>query len=148
METRKTYMGEDYTNQVIRYEKAQSEYIINLQQELARRGVKSSQEYSQSYYTNFGLSDMNDVSIKLEGLPNKYKNNSVSISTYMNEAENTPYILNIWKYTGSNHIFDRREFVKIDDKAIKLMADFVIDKMELKVVEPKIEQMQMNLQYI
>lgn len=135
------YMGVDYSNAVKRYELANGDYIFRLQRELESMGIKTKVHESQSYYNNFKLSKVWDTTLVLQNTPMKYKNNGVSIGTYMDEDIKTPYIFHIWKYTSSHDFWDK-EFLTINAQTIKEMAQLVADSFGYKVnAQPKYEQL-------
>lgn len=135
------YMDVDYSNAVKRYELANGDYIFRLQRELESMGIKTTTYETQSYYNNFKLSDIWCTHLLLLNTPVKYKNNGVGIGTYMSEDMETPYILDIWKYTG-NHDFFNKDFAKVDSAAIKEMARLVAESFGYKVnAQTKYEQL-------
>ena len=135
------YMDVDYSNAVRRYELANGDYIFRLQRELESMGIKTKIHESQSYYNNFKLSKLWDTTLVLQNTPTKYKNNGVSIGTYMDEDITTPYIFHIWKYTGRHDFWDK-EFLTINARTIKEMAQLVADSFGYKVnAQPKYEQL-------
>lgn len=92
--------------------KEKYEYAVQQSEKLfdylmAKIAKQTKKEYTISYESYFGISKLNQPSLKINNL---YKNNGIEIGTYIVESQK-PYMLHLWKYTDI-HTFKDIEMTK------------------------------------